>query len=215
MSQDLCSTKLILIRRFGQDFSGCSSSLSHQTHPHHTHTHSHHPHHCRDNQWSGRGLSIQCTLTWNEIALWSYTCSHSLFTPPTHTHMYTHHLTHTHTHAHSLPHTHTHIQGCLTAIPLAFILPTASYLKLSKRRWCSRSKIVALVVMVIGITVMIIGTVQAIIEVCVCVCVCVWGTFLFNPMLTVQVSLWTRAPREAQLYVLLERLELVWRLIYL
>ncbi len=71
----------------------------------------------------------------------------------------------------------THTQGCLTAIPLAFILPTASYLKLSKRRWCSRSKIVALVVMVIGVAVMIIGTVQAIVEVrvcaCVSVCVCV------------------------------------------
>ncbi|XP_064405359.1 putative sodium-coupled neutral amino acid transporter 11 [Halichondria panicea] len=55
--------------------------------------------------------------------------------------------------------------GCLTAIPLAFIFPTASFLKLSTDKWYSRSKIVALVVMVIGVLVMIIGTIQAIIAV--------------------------------------------------
>ena len=57
-----------------------------------------------------------------------------------------------------LVHTHIHTQGCFTAIPLAFILPTASYLKLSKTKWCSRGKLVALAVLILGVIVMFIGT---------------------------------------------------------
>lgn len=53
---------------------------------------------------------------------------------------------------------HIHTQGCFTAIPLAFILPTASYLKLSKTKWCSRGKLVALAVLILGVIVMFIGT---------------------------------------------------------
>ena len=74
----------------------------------------------------------------------------------TYTHAFTHKyeiiISHTHTH------THTHTQGCFTAIPLAFILPTASYLKLSKTKWCSRGKLVALAVLILGVIVMFIGT---------------------------------------------------------
>lgn len=54
--------------------------------------------------------------------------------------------------------------GCFTAIPLAFIIPTACYLKLSKEKWCSMSKIVALLVMLLGVLVMAIGTVLAVLE---------------------------------------------------
>ena len=54
--------------------------------------------------------------------------------------------------------THTHTQGCFTAIPLAFILPTASYLKLSTTKWYSRGKLIALSVLILGVIVMFIGT---------------------------------------------------------
>ncbi len=56
-------------------------------------------------------------------------------------------------------------QGCFTAVPLAFIIPTACYLKLSNKKWLSVSKLVAMAVMVFGILVMVIGTVLAVIEV--------------------------------------------------
>ena len=56
------------------------------------------------------------------------------------------------------------LQGCFTAVPLAFIIPTACFLKLSKEKWCSVSKIVALLVMLFGILVMVIGTVLAVLE---------------------------------------------------
>ena len=60
------------------------------------------------------------------------------------------------------------------ATPMAFILPTASYLRLSKRgRWYSRDRLIAWVVMVFGFIVMVIGTGLSIEQVCVCVCVCV------------------------------------------
>ena len=50
-------------------------------------------------------------------------------------------------------------------MPLAFIIPTACYLKLSDKKWRSFPKLIAIVVMVFGILVMAIGTVLAIIEV--------------------------------------------------
>lgn len=50
-------------------------------------------------------------------------------------------------------------------MPLAFIIPTACYLKLSKVKWCSPTKIVALLVMLFGLMVLVIGTVLAIMEV--------------------------------------------------
>ncbi len=58
-----------------------------------------------------------------------------------------------------------HPQGCLTAVPLAFILPTASYIKLSGRRWYSRDKILAFIVMVFGVMTMLIGTGLAVADV--------------------------------------------------
>ena len=51
--------------------------------------------------------------------------------------------------------------GCLMATPMAFILPTASYLKLTRSgrsHWYSRDRLTAWVVMVIGVIVMVIGT---------------------------------------------------------
>ncbi len=56
------------------------------------------------------------------------------------------------------------LQGCFTAVPLAFIIPTACFLKLSKDKWCSVPKIVALLVMLLGIFVMTVGTVLAVLE---------------------------------------------------
>ena len=63
------------------------------------------------------------------------------------------------------PTTTTHTQGCFTAVPLAFILPTASYLKLSKTPWLSRGKIAAVLVVIFGLIVMMLGTIQATIQV--------------------------------------------------
>ena len=63
---------------------------------------------------------------------------------------------------HKLTLTIAHTQGCFCAIPLAFILPTASYLKLSKTKWFSRGKLVALSVLIFGVVVMFIGTALAI-----------------------------------------------------
>ena len=60
---------------------------------------------------------------------------------------------------------HAHAQGCFTAVPLAFILPTASYLKLSKTPWFSRGKIAAVLVVLFGLIVMMLGTIQATIQV--------------------------------------------------
>jgi len=58
------------------------------------------------------------------------------------------------------------LQGCFTAIPLAFILPTASFLKLSKRgRWYSRERVIAFLVLIFGVIVMFIGTSLAIVRV--------------------------------------------------
>lgn len=64
----------------------------------------------------------------------------------------------THGNSFKYAYSHTHTQGCFTAIPLAFILPTASYLKLSKTKWCSRGKLVTLAVLILGVIVMFIGT---------------------------------------------------------
>lgn len=46
------------------------------------------------------------------------------------------------------------------ATPMAFILPTASYLRLSRREghWYSRRRLIAWTVMVFGFIVMVIGT---------------------------------------------------------
>lgn len=51
--------------------------------------------------------------------------------------------------------------GCFTAVPLAYILPTASYLKLSKTPWLSRGKVASMLVVVFGLVVMFLGTIQA------------------------------------------------------
>ena len=87
-------------------------------------------------------------------------------------------------------------QGCLMATPMAFILPTASYLRLSRRRqshWYSRDRLTAWTVMIIGFIVMVIGTALSIEQVkyllCVCVCVCLHAcmhacTLIFTPTLT-------------------------------
>ena len=58
------------------------------------------------------------------------------------------------------------------ATPMAFILPTASYLKLTRsgrNHWYSRDRLTAWVVMVIGVVVMVIGTALSIEQVCACV----------------------------------------------
>ena len=49
-------------------------------------------------------------------------------------------------------------------MPLAFIIPTACFLKLSKDKWLSAPKIIAFLVMLFGIAVMLIGTVLAVME---------------------------------------------------
>ncbi|CAI8049375.1 Putative sodium-coupled neutral amino acid transporter 11 [Geodia barretti] len=51
--------------------------------------------------------------------------------------------------------------GCLMATPMAFILPTASYLRLTRggrSHWYSRDRLIAWAVMVFGVIVMVIGT---------------------------------------------------------
>ncbi|XP_062517824.1 putative sodium-coupled neutral amino acid transporter 11 [Corticium candelabrum] len=54
--------------------------------------------------------------------------------------------------------------GCLTATPLAFILPAAGYLKVADGRVLSQKKLPALFLFLFGLAVMLIGTVLAIIE---------------------------------------------------
>ena len=58
------------------------------------------------------------------------------------------------------------LQGCLMATPMAFILPTASYLRLSGRgRWYHTNRLAAWAVLIIGFIVMVIGTGLAVAQV--------------------------------------------------
>jgi len=66
-------------------------------------------------------------------------------------------------------------------VPLAFIIPTACFLKLSQKKWYSPAKLVAIAVMVIGILVMAIGTVLAVIEVI--------RTYYFPPSLVILTTM--------------------------
>ena len=62
-------------------------------------------------------------------------------------------------------HTHTHTQGCFAGVPLVYILPPACYLKLSKQPWSSRGKIISVLLVILGVFVMVLGTIQTSIQV--------------------------------------------------
>lgn len=55
-------------------------------------------------------------------------------------------------------------QGVLSAVPLAFILPAASYLKLEEGSVFSKKKLPALGLTVFGIIVAVVGTLQIVLK---------------------------------------------------